>query len=327
MLSIRSFVCAAAAVLAQFTPLCLQQAAGADTKYPAKGIDIIVPFAPGGAVDSVTRIMAERLQAKWNKPVTVVNKAGGNTVPAVDEMMRARPDGYTILADNPPASSMLEVVVKGLPFKANDRTFIAIVSQTPMMFIVASGAPYNKLSDVVSEIKRAPTETTWTSLGGAGAQDAAFRLLFKEAGVDVNKTRAIQLKGGSEAVTMTAGGHVKFGVGAWSAVAPVLAAKQLRVLAVTAPDRFALIPDVPSTAELGYGNVQVLSWQGFSGPKGLPDTVVATWNEALQEILREPATIERLRGLGVVPFYKNNQDMQRFIAEESKAMQDIFAAR
>lgn len=302
-------------------------ALAADPAYPAKPIEIVVPFTPGGAVDVVSRIFAERLQAKWGKPVIIVNKPGGNTVIAHEYIARARPDGYTILADNPPASSMLEVVVKDRSYKLDDRTYIAIVTQTPAMFIVAADAPYAKFSDMVAEIRRAPSETFWTSLGGAGVQDVAFRLLFKEIGVDVNQTNAVGLKGGTEAVTMTAGGHVKFGVGAWSAVAGVLAAKRLRVLAVTSPERFPMIPDVPTTAELGYAATQVLSWQGFSAPKGVPESVVAVWDEALQEVLREPATLERLRDAGVVPFYKNAEAMRSFVVNESKVMRALFGSQ
>lgn len=293
--------------------------------YPNRPISILVPFAPGGAVDLVARIAADFLQTRWRQPVAVVNKPGGNTVPAVNELIGSKPDGYTILADNPPASSMLDIVVKALPFDINERTTLGIVTQTPMFIIVADQSNYRSLADAVSEAKRAPAEISWTSLGGAGAQDATFRLLFKAINVDVGQTKVVRLKGGAEAVTMVAGNHVKIGVGAWGAVAPLAASKSIRILAVTGPNRFPSAPDVPTTAELGFPTVQVLSWQGFSGPKGLPKEVIDAWDAALRDFVQSPQAQERLRATGVALFPKNGNEMKAYISQERSIMRSIFS--
>ena len=298
----------------------------AQASYPSKRITIIVPFGPGGTVDLTSRIFADRLQAEWKQPVTVVNKPGGNTVPAVNEFMNADPDGYTILADNPPASSMLEIVAKGLSFDPlSSRKFLATVSQTPMMIITAADSPYKSMADVVADIKRDPSEMSWTSLGGAGAQDAVFRLLFKALNVDVAKTRPVALKGGAEAITMTAGGHIKVGVGAWSAVGPALNSKTVRVLAVTAPERFPSIPDVPTMAELGYPSVEVISWQGFSLPQNTPNEIADVWTKGLNDALADPEIKAKLLNIGVAPFFKKGEAMKAYISNEKAVMQDIFA--
>ena len=100
--------------------------AHAQAKYPTKPIEIIVPFAAGASTDSSARIIAQLLEARWNVPVKVVNKPGGNTVPAVTEVMAARADGTTFLMDNIASSAMLDTVVKNLPYSVFDRTFVAV---------------------------------------------------------------------------------------------------------------------------------------------------------------------------------------------------------
>ena len=153
--------------------------------------------------------------------------------------MAAKADGTTMLVDNIASSAMLDTVVKNLPFKVSDRTFVAVTAYTPMMFIVHPDSPFKTLQRTPPMRMKKDTETfTWTSLGGVGAQDMVFRQFAVAAGVDVSKTRAVALKGGAEAVTMTAGGHVRLGTGTWSAIAAPLSAGKLRVLAVAGPERW-----------------------------------------------------------------------------------------
>ena len=105
-----------------------------------------MPFVAGASTDSGARVIAQVLEARWGVPVKVVNKPGGNTVPAVTEVMAAKPDGTTMLVDNIASSAMLDTVVKNLPFKVTDRTFVAVTAYTPMMFIVHPNSPFKTLT-------------------------------------------------------------------------------------------------------------------------------------------------------------------------------------
>lgn len=299
--------------------------ASAQEKYPSKPIQLIVPFAAGASTDSGARVVAQALEARWKVPVKVVNKPGGNTVPAVNDVMLANPDGTVLLVDGPPQSSMLDTVVKNLAFKVTDRTFVAIMAYTPMNFIVPYDSPLKTLKDISTELQKNPGEFTWTSLGGAGAQDMAFRQLFAASNVDVNKTRSVALKGGSEAVTMTAGGHVKLGVGSYSAIAAPLNAKKLRVVAVAAPERWPNLMDTPTAAEAGFPSVEVLYWIGISGPPGLPADIVKTWDEALREIVADKAVQEKLLHAGLLASYFNAKDMAARVNKERAETQKLYA--
>jgi tripartite-type tricarboxylate transporter receptor subunit TctC len=317
---VKAFVLTIAAMagLTAAAPACAQD------KYPNKAIELIVPFAAGASTDSGARIIAQALEARWKVPVKVVNKPGGNTVPAVNDVMTAKPDGAVLLVDGPPQSSMLDTVVKNLAFKVTDRTFVAIMAYTPMIFIVPYDSPLQTLKDIASELQKTPGDFTWTSLGGAGAQDMAFRQLFAAANVDAKKTRSVALKGGSEAVTMTAGGHVKLGVGSYGAIAAPLAAKKIRVIATASPERWPNLKDTPTAAEAGFPSVETLYWIGISGPPNLPANIVQTWDEALREVVADKAVQEKLLHAGLLGSYFNAKDMSARIVKERAETQQLF---
>lgn len=297
----------------------------AQSKYPSRPIDLVVPFAPGGSTGLTARALAQALEERWKVPVRAVNKPGGNTVPAVEEVTRANPDGYTLLAESPASSSMLEVVVKNLPMKVMDRTFMGMLAQTPMIFIVAPDSPFKTLQDVVARAKQDSSTLTWTSLGGAGAQDYTFRQFFKAIGIDVSSTRAVALKGGAEAPTIVAGGHVMVGAASWSAIAPLINSGKLRALAVASPERFPIIPDVSTTADVGLPSVQILFWFGISGPANLPQEVVSAWDEALKDISRDPKFREKIASLGMVPYFHTAAEVRQMVQSEKKTVEELWS--
>lgn len=294
-------------------------------KYPTRAIEIIVTFAPGGGTDTVTRLAATFLSKKWGVPVNVVNKPGGNTLPACMDLYSAPPNGYTLLADCQPSSSMLGVVVKDLPFKVLDRTLIAISTTAPMAFIVPSSTPFKNMHDVAAEAKRDPENFTWVSLGGVSGQDFITRQFFKAIGVDVMKTKPVMAKGGSQATTLTAGGHVKLGSTNVISARAAIKAGLIRLLAV-ARERNIDFPEVPTTAEAGYPTANVLYWNGFSGPPKLPAYIVDTWDKALQEMAKDPEYVSSLVGVGFKPIHQNSREMREVIVreiEEVSALYDV----
>lgn len=286
--------------------------------YPEKPIDLVVGFGAGGSTDLAARVVAGALEAHWKKPVRVINKPGGNTVPAVDEVMRAAPDGYTMLMDSQSQSSLLSVAVKTLPWKVLDRTFVATVAQTPNMIVVPMDSKFKTMADASEALKKDPGSVTWTSLGGAGSQDFMFRRWVDSLGVDIRKTRAIQLKSGAEAVTLTAGGHVSLGLSAWTGIAGAYQGKRVRLLAVAGPERYPGAPDVPTTAEAGFPKAETMYWLGVSGPPKLPPAIVKKWQEGITAILKDPEVVAKLAKVGLVPFYHDDEAMRALVSEEQE---------
>ena len=229
------------------TPVSAQQ-------FPAKPIEVVVPFVPGGSTDLSARIAAKALQERWKVPIRIVNKPGGNTVPGVDEVMRSPADGYKVLWDTDSSASIMDVFMNDLPFKVMNRTWIAILTEAPLVFAVAQDSPIKSFKDAVEFVRKDPGVITWTSLGGSSSADIAMRRFFKAAGVDVLKTRPVMSRGGAEGAVQVAGGHVMLGTGTYSSYSTMIPTNKVRVLAAFAPDRLKSLPGVPTAEELGFPN-------------------------------------------------------------------------
>jgi tripartite-type tricarboxylate transporter receptor subunit TctC len=143
-------------------------------KYPTRPVDIIVGFPAGGSTDIATRTMAFYLEKRWGTRVNVINKPGGNAIPAILEVLKAAPDGYTLFGDGSTSCSLLHVAHKDLPFKITDRNLISIWAFSPQVVFVQPASPFKTLKDAEAEAKKDPENFTWTSLGGFSA-----RLLYE----------------------------------------------------------------------------------------------------------------------------------------------------
>ena len=296
-------------------------------KYPTRAIDIICPFGPGGATDLVDRIFAAILNKKFGVPVNVVNKPGGSTIPACLEVYSAKPDGYTLLGDCLPSASMVGVSTKNLPFKIMDRTFIGSIASHPVVMIVHEKSPIKNIQDVVNEAKKNPENFTWTSVGGVGVQDLAMRQFFKVIGVDIHKTKAISTKSGAEGATLTAGGHVVLGICSTSAALPPIKGGMVRALAISSKERFQGLPDVPTTAELGFPSVNAVQWNGASGPPKMPQHIVDIWDKAFQEMTKDPEFLAKLTSIGAVPFYIGSKEIRSYVSKEIEEVDRLWAAK
>jgi len=293
-------------------------------KYPTRQVEIIVPFSPGGSTDLMARIIAPFMSKKWGVPVNVVNKPGGNTVPASLEVHNARPDGYTMLMDGTPSATLVVAAVKNLPYKIMDRTFIALVDTCPMLVMVGPNSPFKSLKDLENEVKKDTGTFTWTSLGGAGNQDLLVRQWLKAIGVDVMKTKPVMSKGGTEPITLTAGGNVKLGSSTVATALPAISGGMVRPIVVTSTTRMSQLPDVPTTKELGYPTVTSSNWHSISGPPNLPLSIVNIWNKALEEVVKDPDAISKMNNIGAIPFYHNAQETREMVQKEIKEVTELW---
>jgi tripartite-type tricarboxylate transporter receptor subunit TctC len=294
--------------------------------YPKRPIEIIVPYAAGGSTDLSARIVTAYLSKSWGSPINVINKPGGNTVPALLELYQSPPDGYTLLAEGNGSSSMLPVVVKDLPFKIIDRTFVSITIMAPQVIIVSSTSDCKSIKDLEAIAKKSPETFTWTSLGGTGPNDFGTRQFLKHIGVDVSRTKPIMSQGGSQSVIHTAGGHVVMGFSSLSSALPAIKAGTVIPLAVTGGSRFQDLPDVPTTAEVGYP-ITAVQWCGISGPPNLPRHILEKWEKSLQQILKNEEVIAKLRNIGQLPFYHDANAAREFIANETTEVEKLWRGK
>lgn len=299
--------------------------AQAQKQYPSEPIEIIVSYNTGGTTDMTARIMADYMTKKWGIPINVVNKPAGNRLQACLELYRAKPDGYTLLQDGSGSSVQMPLVLKDLPFKVMDRTFIAgFVEGGSSVYIVANDSPIKSLKDLEAEIKKDPGNFTWTSLGGAGSYDLAMRRFLKAIGVDVRKTKPLVIKGGIEGVTFTAAGTVKMGYCTFSSGGPSINSKVVRPLAVTTNKRDPAFPDVPTVGEEGYPTAIQGDIFGPSGPPNLPSHIVEIWNKALEGMIKDPEVVKKFERLGCSPNFLNSSEIRKRRLAESEEIKELY---
>jgi tripartite-type tricarboxylate transporter receptor subunit TctC len=257
-------------------------------------------------------------------PVRIVNKPGGATIPGVDEVMKSAPDGYKVLWDTNSSSSIIGATTPDLPFNVMDRTFIAIVTESPVYIAVATDSRFKNLNEIVEFIKADPTAVTWTSLGGSSSPDVGYRRLFAAIGVDASKTRSVMSRGGAEAAVQTAGGHVMFGGATYSSYSSLLAAGKLRLIAGFAKRRSPILPNVPTTAELGYPTTESVVFNGFSGPPKMPKEGVDRYVSTIKEIVRDKEVLAEFAKLGLDLVDSDPEKMRQAISEELEVVKKLF---
>lgn len=292
------------------------------SKYPGRPISVIVPYSVGGSLDVVIRINAAYLSEKWGVPVNVINKPGGNSIPACLEVMSGAADGYTFLAESSASCSLL-TLVKDLPFKVIERTFVCTIAGSPMMLLVPPSKPWRTMADIAEAIKKNPDSFTY-STGGVSVPAIVLRQFFAVMGADVLKMRDVMNKGGGEAVTMVAGGHVNLASLAPASTLSAIKAGIVRPIALTSKERYPALPDVPTTKEAGFPSVDFQLWHGFSGPPNLPVQIVDMWNQTIQRAHKDPKFIARLNNAGMLAVYRNSADTKEWALGEVREIKKLW---
>lgn len=299
----------------------------AQGKYPTRAIDIIVPVVPGAGADFCARLAADAAKKKWNVPVNVLNKPGGNSVPANLEVHQAKPDGYTLLADSQSSCSFLEVSTKDLPFKVMDRTFVATATSSPHVVYVASSFPADNMKELAAEIKRDPGNFTWATYGGVGAGDYFMRLFFKAIGVDISKTKPVVVRGTAEALTLLAGGHIKCSAASPMPGLPHVKAGNVKAVAITGY-RVPEYANVATMTEQGYASLNaVIYWWGITAPPKLAAAIVVAWDEVLREMIKDQEVVGKLRNVGFAPYYLNANDTRELVRKEMEEAQILWGGK
>jgi tripartite-type tricarboxylate transporter receptor subunit TctC len=291
-----------------------------EASYASKPITIIVPVVPGSAVDFVPRVMSSYLSKKLGVPVNILSKPGGMSVPGTLEAVTAPPDGHTILADCPGWSSIHIAWVKDLPYKVEERTFLARAVAFPTAFNVRADSSWRNLQDVEQAIRKDPASFRWGAVGTTQSDFGIYLLkaALKKKGVDLSKTKTVSFTSSAPATTALAGGHIDIYFGSRSLTQPYVDAGKVRTIAVARSERTNVYPGLPTTVEQGFPSVLTDFWVGFSGPKGLSPNVVQTWERVVKEIVNDPAVLPEWEKLGGTPSYLGSEQFRKFVLDESK---------
>jgi tripartite-type tricarboxylate transporter receptor subunit TctC len=164
-------------------------------------------------------------------------------------------------------------------------------------------------------------------MGGSGSQDVTARQFFKAIGVDVSKTKPVVAKGGGEAGTLTAGGHVVMGIVAPGVALPLVKGGLVIPLSITSEKRLSSLQDVPTTVEVGFPTVNFNQWSGISGPKNLPPGVVETWDKAIQKMVKDQKFVSKLDTMGISITYRNANDTKEHVVKETAQIKELWGVK
>jgi tripartite-type tricarboxylate transporter receptor subunit TctC len=289
--------------------------------YPARPIDVIIGFAAGGGGDTLLRIITQHLEKALGQSIIVVNKPGGGAIPAVLDVMKSKPDGYTLSAESQ-ATSAFQMGRTDIPFDPLEKTYICNIAVAPYALYVDPKMPWQSLDDVAGFIKKTPEKFIWGGIGGPSGTTFSQLQFFDHIGADIKKMKMVVYKGSGPILIAAAGGHVMWGSAGASAVPPFHQSKKVRVLAVTGNKRVKNLPGVPTAKEVGYP-LTVDMWLGLSGPPGLPQEVVDTLNKAVNKIIESPAFITDLEKVCSVTDYKDPATLRKEVIEVGKMAQQF----
>ena len=264
--------------------------------YPTKPIRVLVPYAPGGVVDTSTRIVTNKITERMGWQFVVDNRPGGYGFIAAGIAAKGAPDGYTVLSAHTGEFAVSPFVFKGVPFDLErDFTAVVMLSDAPMLVVVNSQSPVNSFKDLVAMARAKPGTVTFGSPGNGSVNHLASEWLAVAAGV---KMVHVPYKGGAPAVSAVATNEVTFTIAGLPGVTPHLQAKRVKVLGITTAKRTAQTPNWMSAQEGGIPNVDASIWVGFFVPKGTPKAVVDRLYSASVEALKFPDVIERFAVVG-----------------------------
>lgn len=253
--------------------------------YPTRPIRLLHGFAPGGAADTLSRIVAEDLQKRLGQPVIVEAKPGAGGNIAAEAVAKAPPDGYTLgLVTG--AHAISAATYKSLSFDPVDSfEMISTVVYYALVIAVRADHPAKTLGELLAAAKAKPGSVSFGSVGFGSTHHLAGELLAADAGVELVH---VPYRGDSQAITALLSGDVPMIVGTSVLLAPQIESGAVRALAVTSPTRSALLPNVPTVEEAGVRGYDVRTWAGLIAPKGTPPAVIATLNAAVQDTLKDP---------------------------------------
>jgi len=289
-------------------------ASAAFAAYPDRPIRLVVPAAPGGAIDIVGRIMGVKLSEMFAQNVVIDNRAGANNIIGTDIAARAVPDGYTLLI-TAGAHTINPAVYKKLPYDAlRDFAPIGLIANSGGLVIVVHPSFGAKtLQQLIDMARATPGKIVFGSAGYGNSTHLAAELFQTMANV---KLTHVPYKGAGPAATDLLGGQIPLMFGPSPVVVPMVQAGRLRPLAFTGLKRSSQLPDVPTVDEAGVKGYESTGWYGMYGPRGTPKEAIARVNAGIRQIVQMPDTRERFAALNLEPIGSTPEEFAQFLKQD-----------
>lgn len=292
----------------------------AASEFPSKPVSMIVPAAPGGAVDTNARLVAEALHKVWGQPVVVQYRAGANTMIGTDFVAKARPDGYTLLMTSS-SFTVLPNIMAHMPYKESDLIPIALVSQTPVAVYVTPTLPVSNVAELVSYDRANPGRL---SFGAPDATGQFVGYLFNQvAGLNMPN---VPYKGFGPMSIDLMGGHLQVGISGASTVRPLAQAGKVKVLGIASKRPFAGLPEAPALARDSLRQFEASVWFGLFAPRGTSPELVAKISSDVAKVLADPSVRKHFTDAGSEVGDLSQADFAKLVRSEFSRWKAIAAS-
>ncbi len=282
--------------------------------YPDRPIRLVVPVAPGGAVDVVGRIVGQKLSVLFGQNVVIDNRPGANYIIGSELVARAAPDGYTLLT-TAGGHTINPAVYRKLPYDTlRDFTPVShIANSGGLVIVVHPSFPVHSLQELIDAARASPGKIAYASAGFGNLTHIAGEMFQVMAGIKLNH---VPYRSAGPAVNDLLGGQIPLMFGPSPVVVPMVQAGRLRPLAFTGLKRSAQLPAVPTVDELGIKGFEATGWYGLYGPRGVPAAIINRLNAAVREIVQMPDTRERFSALNLEPIGSSPQEFAAFLQRD-----------
>jgi tripartite-type tricarboxylate transporter receptor subunit TctC len=306
----RHYLKAAVAALALAASHCVAQ------DYPVKPITLIVPFAPGGSSDLLSRLVGQKMTEAWKQQVIVENKPGGAGNIAMEFVQRAKPDGYTLILGHVGTLAVNPAMFAKLPYDPVKGFIpVSMIATVPNIVAVNPQLPAKDFKEFLALVKAKPGTIYYGSAGNGSAGHLAMEYLKQTASLDMPH---VPYKGTGPMITDLLANQTQATFTGALPLVPHIKAGKLRALAVGSGKRIAALPDVPTVAESGFKGFETSQWYGIMVPAGTPEPIVKKLSAEINRILKLPDVVERLTADGSVPQGSTPQEFATFIDSEAK---------
>jgi tripartite-type tricarboxylate transporter receptor subunit TctC len=284
--------------------------------YPAKPVRVIVPFAAGGAVDSLARMIGAKLQEAWAQPVVIENRAGAGGTTGADAVAKAVPDGYTIL-QNTNGQAISPALYRSLPFDTlKDFAPVTQLVSTSTILVANSKFPAGSLAEMIALAKSKPGKLNYGMTGVGNSLHLTMEMLKRATGIDV---QAVPYRGDAPLNTALIAGEIDLAIVPLATIIPHIQSGAVRALAVSSGMRSPLLPDVPTISEAGIAGFEASGWQGYFVPAHTPKEIIRLIQRDAAKVLQSPEMHERLKAIGNDPVGSTPEEFEaKLIADMAK---------
>jgi len=300
--------------------LALGTPAAAQPAYPARPIEVIIPFPPGGPADTAARIMQPKLSAALGVPLVLVNKSGGGGALAADYVSKSKPDGYTVFAATNAPVTIVAATQPDISYRPTDFAAIGTSMTDVSVFVGKAGSPWKTLEEFVEYVRKNPGKLSYGSAGLGTVSFFAFELFKHAYGLDITH---VPFQGGGPVKNAIMGGHVTIASSGLNSFAPLMKSGDLIALATSAPKRVPAFPDVPTLAEKGFPDASLNIWMALFVPAKTPQGVVDTLAHALEQTMKEPSVVTAVEKAGMVVDYRGPSATAKLLETEYEAVKKV----